>query len=229
MAIVTRKEFAELCGKSVNYVNTYVVRNQVAVLPNKMIDTENPLNILFKKKCKSIDRNREVEARKERKQKKNTPNPEEEVTSEPIYIYSKKESAEEKSARLRQNEADEEQLSWDARKKRADALQSERKAELSQLQVEKMMGSLMPVDLVEAILRINIQDIFRNFESSCINLASIYCDILGAGDREKLAEITGRLRQELSTIIKRTETSAAQEIENVIADYADSRNRGERK
>ena len=47
-------------------------------------------------------------------------------------------------------------MSWDARKKKADALQAERKAELTQLQVEKMMGSLMPVDLVETIFRINI-------------------------------------------------------------------------
>ena len=52
MAIVTRKEFAELCGKSTNYINTYITRNQISVIPpdGKLIDTENPLNILYKKK-----------------------------------------------------------------------------------------------------------------------------------------------------------------------------------
>ena len=72
MAIVTRKEFAELCGKSTNYINTYITRNQISVIPpdGKLIDTENPLNILFKKKCKSIERNKTEEERKTRKETK---------------------------------------------------------------------------------------------------------------------------------------------------------------
>lgn len=229
MAIVTRKEFAELCGKSVNYINTYITRKQVSTIPpgNKLIDTENPLNILFKKKCKSIERGKVEE---KREQKKEAKKPIQEQPVIPIYeIFTKPETKAEKEARLRKNQEDEEDLSWDARKKKADALQAERKAELTQLQVEKMMGSLMPVDLVDSILRINIQDIFRTFEAGCINLASIYCDILAGGDREKLAEITGKLRQELSRTIERVKTSAAQEIENAVEDYAESRSRGERK
>lgn len=242
MAIVTRKEFAELCGKTTNYINTYIIRNQVSVIPpdGKLIDTENPLNILFKKKCKSIERNKTEEERKTRKETKKNPTEFEKLIgqaaenlgmSEDVIekIYTKPESAAQKKARLEQNEKDEEEMSWDARKKKADALQAERKAELTQLQVEKMMGSLMPVDLVETIFRINIQDIFKNFESGCINLASIYCDILAGGDREKLAEITGKLRLELSQIISRTKTNAAQEIENAVAEFADARARGERK
>lgn len=229
MALVTRKEFAELCGKPVNYINTYVTRKQVAVLPDKRIDTDNPLNVLFKKKCKSIERTKEEEARVERKTSKLKI--EEPVNGEisETLIYTKKETAEEKAARLKQNAEDEENMSWEARKKRADALKAERAAEISQLQLDKMMGSLLPVDLVEAIFRINIQDIFKNFESSCLNIASIYCDILANGDRTKLAEITGRIRTELAAIIERTKRNAASEIENAIDDYSETRSRGERK
>ena len=242
MAIVTRKEFAELCGKSTNYINTYITRNQISVIPpdGKLIDTENPLNILFKKKCKSIDRNKTEEERKVRKETKQGSSDFEKLIGKAAEnlgmnqevidkIYTKPETPEQKRSRLEQNKKNEEEMSWDARKKKADALQAERKAELTQLQVEKMMGSLMPVDLVEAIFRINIQDIFKNFESACINLASIYCDILAGGDREKLAEITGKLRLEISQIITRTKTNAAQEIENAVAEFADTRARGERK
>ena len=75
MAIVTRKEFAELCGKTTNYINNYIIRNQVSVIPpdGKLIDTENPLNILFKKKCKSIERNKTEKERKTRKETKKNP------------------------------------------------------------------------------------------------------------------------------------------------------------
>ena len=87
----------------------------------------------------------------------------------------------------------------------------------------------MPVDLVEMILKVNVQDIFKTFENELINLGSIYCDILAGGNRDKLAEIVVKLRMKLSETIKRIELTAAQEIENVVEDYAETRNRGERK
>jgi hypothetical protein len=225
MALVTRKEFAAICGKSVNYINTGVTRNKITVLPSKLIDTDNPLNKIFKKNCNQLNKKATVKPAP----KTTTEKFKEEVTETETLIFSKKETAEEKAARMKQNAEDEENLSWTARKTRADALNAERKAELAQLQVDKMMGSLMPVDLVEMIIKVNIQDIFKTFENSAINLASIYCDILANGDRTKLAELTGKLRHEISGIVQRVKESAAAEVENVIVEYAETRNRGEKK
>ena len=87
----------------------------------------------------------------------------------------------------------------------------------------------MPVDLVTTLLSVNIQDIFKTFENETINLASIYCDVLAGGNRDKLSEIISELRVRLSNVISRIKDSAASEIENIIEDYAESRNRGERK
>jgi DNA polymerase III delta subunit len=198
-------------------------------LPSKLIDTENELNKIFKKNCKKLNNAPATEKRKAAAKPAAKVFPE--ITDDPdeIPIYSKKETAQEKADRMKQNAEDEEQLSWDMRKKIADAKRAERNAEISQLQVDKLMGSLMPVDLVEAILKVNVQDIFKTFENSCVNLASIYCDILAGGDRTKLAEITKKLRIELSSVIERVKQSAAQEIENVVEDYAESRSRGEKK
>ena len=85
-------------------------------------------------------------------------------------------------------------LSWDARKKRADALKAESSAEKEALAVKKMMGQLMPTELVEQILRINIQNIFKEFGAGSLNIASTYCDIMANGDRTLLGEIELSLR-----------------------------------
>lgn len=240
MAIVTRQEFADLCGKPVGIINTNVSRKKISTLKDKRIDTENPLNKIFYKKCKQEAKEELDNQRKEKREAKKAPATKPELSEfekklleqnykDVVEIFTPAETLQQKRERKKQNEDDQEITDWDRRKKIADALKAERAAELSQLQVEKMMGNLMPVDMVEQIIKVNIQDIFKNFENELINVASIYCDILAGGNREKLSEIIKKLRLKLSDIIERTKQTAAQEVENVIEDYAESRNRGERK
>ena len=150
---------------------------------------------------------------------------EEEIES----IYTEPEMPEQTKKREKQNEEEQEWVDWDMRKKIADALKAEKAAELAQLQVDKLMGNLMPVDMVEMIFKMNTQDIFKTFENELINLASIYCDILAGGNREKLSEIIKQLRQRLTDTIERIKENTADEIENAIESYAEERSRGERK
>ena len=245
MAIVTRAEFASICNRTVAIINTNVSRKKISTLPDKTIDTENPLNKIFFKKCKKEDADKLEEQRAEKRQAKSAPESSAAPISEPavrklyeevvekvepkVERFTKVETPAEKKAREKQNEEDAELVDWKKRKEKADALKAERQAELAQLQVEKLMGSLMPVDLAEMMLKINIQDIFRTFEIELHNMASIYCDILAGGDRKKLAEIVSKLRLKLNEVIKRVEETAAQEIENAIEEYAEVRSRGERK
>jgi hypothetical protein len=239
MALVTRKEFAEMCGVDVNYINTYVSRKKISVLPSKKIDTDNPLNVIFKKNLKKTQKEKLEEQRAEKRERKTVPKVEElsefekkrlaKLYAETVEVFTPEETPRERREREKQNEDDKETVSWDLRKKIADAKRAERAAEKELLMVEKMMGNLMPVDMVEQILRVNIQDIFKTFENELINLASIYCDILAGGNREKLADIIKKIRHKLEDTVKRIETTAAQEIENVVSEYAESRSRGERK
>ena len=235
MALVNREEFAALCGKERNYINTYIGRGKIMLTDLKQIDTDNPVNKLFKKNCLNLAKKSALVEKQAKKQptKQEISDTYEQVVEKveaiPVKVYSKTETTEQTTKRKKQYVEDQDSVNWDARKKKADALKAERGAELAQLQVEKMMGNLMPVDLVEMILKVNIQDIFKTFENELINLGSIYCDILAGGDREKLAEIVTKLRLKLSETIKRIESTAAQEIDNVVEDYAEVRNRGERK
>lgn len=114
------------------------------------------------------------------------------------------------------------------RKQKADTLKAEREAEYKLLQIQKMQGKLMPVELVEKTQLINIQSIFRTFESSCENIATIYNERLG-GDRSDLADMITRMRQELHRSIKDAEEKSAEEITELLKEYSQTLNRGEKK
>ncbi|WP_422350087.1 hypothetical protein [Flagellimonas sp.] len=114
------------------------------------------------------------------------------------------------------------------RKKVADAEKAERENQLKQLELEKKLGKLMPVELVEKILVINIHTIFRTFEAEADNLASIYCEILG-GDRTHLSEMGTQMRKSVDKAIKTAEKQSLIDIHRAIASYAEVRSRGERK
>ena len=113
------------------------------------------------------------------------------------------------------------------RKKRADALKAEREAEYKHLQIQRLQGKLMPVELVEKTLSINIQGIFRSFEASAENIASIYNERLG-GDRADLADMVTRMRQELERAIKTAKQKSKEEITAHMLEHAATQ-RGEKK
>jgi len=56
MSIVNRAAFAAICEMSIHALNVYISRNKVAIMLDKQIDTENPLNLAFKKKRKQMVR-----------------------------------------------------------------------------------------------------------------------------------------------------------------------------
>lgn len=226
MSIVTRAEFAKLCNRDVKFLNVYVSRKKVMpMLEDKsLIDTENPVNVLFYK----------TQKKKDDEEKKASKKPPPAATQiEKVYeeVVKKIEEPKAKKTRSTKKEVDQadEMLSWDARKKRADALKAEASAEKEALAVQKLMGQLIPTDLVEQILRINIQNIFKEFESNAENIAYTYCDIMAGGDRQLLGEVTDKLREKIEEIVSRSKESSEAEIENAINEYAETRSRGERK
>ncbi len=225
MSIVTRAEFAALCNRDVKFVNVYVSRKKVMpMLDDKsLIDTENPVNVLFAKEQKANDAKKKKEAKKPP-----SAAPIEKLYTDVVEVIEVEKPKRSRSTKKEIDQADE-MLSWDARKKRADALRAESAAEKEKLQVEKMMGQLMPTELVQQILRINLQSIFKEFEAGCLNIASTYCDIMAGGDRVLLGNVTDKLREVLDDTIQRSKEVAEIEINNAIEEYAETRNRGERK
>lgn len=230
--IISRKDFADLCGKEVSYINVYISRGKIVTTPDDKgkIDTDNALNKLFKKRCKDAEKKKK-EKEKIQQKKKVEKKKVEKIDTGKLYdeVVEKISKEAAKEANDKQNEVSEDVVSWDLRKKIADALKAEQQAEKERLNVEKLMGNLMPVDLVQQIITINIQDIFRTYDQDIVNQASIFCDIMAGGDRTKLAQVIAKLRTHLEHIIQKVEKSAAKEVENVIKEYSQTRSRGEKK
>lgn len=226
MAIVKRSEFAAICNTTTAVITTNVSRNKIETLPDKRIDTESPLNKVFVKLRKQKDaRDNQIRIDKNKQNKSIEEKPE----KKDVKIYSKELTP--KNPRKTQKEIQEEKenSSLALRKLKADTLKAEKDNELKQMSLDKMAGKLIPLDLSNGILKINIQNIFKSFENELENIASIYCDILASGDRSKLSEVTEKMRENLSRIIKETKTNAAKEVEGIINEYAETRSRGERK
>jgi hypothetical protein len=112
----------------------------------------------------------------------------------------------------------------DYRTRVATAETKEREAELKRIQLEKMAGNLLPVELVQSILVINIQNLIKNFEGELENMASIYIT-----DRELLSIATTKQKELLAKIVLKSKEDAMFEIENSINEYQEVRGRGERK
>lgn len=224
MSIISRVEFAAIVGKSPAYISVNIKRNNVVLVvdgdDDGNIDTENVINKRFIRHIKKIS-------------KKDKPVTYKDVveTVETSVKNNKQnsETKETRKAKAEQRKKAKDMLEFEYRKKKAEASKSESDADLKSLAVEKMMGKLMPVELVHQIIKINIQGVFISFENELQNIASIYCDILAGGDRKKLAEIVEQMRENLSRIITDTKVNTDSEIKQVIENYAETRNRGEKK
>lgn len=121
-----------------------------------------------------------------------------------------------------------EQQALQIRKATADAERIERDSELKRIQLEKIAGRLLPLELVENIYTVNLQGIFKSFDAELENLASISVQVLG-GSREDLANIVSKQRKLLKSLIDKAAKNGELEIENAVNMYSEVRSRGERK
>lgn len=240
MAKLTRKEFAALCHTSTGSIGVYISRKQIIEEEDrngKFIDTENEKNRLFFNK-----RQTKFEAEKvgpgavKKPPKKTTVKvPKKEATEEtPKKKQTPKKPAKGKRKSILpdfdpNDNSYSEDMEWESRKKKADAILQEARAEKEQLAVQKLAGQLLPIDMVLSIMQTHNREIFATFQNDTENLASIYCDILAGGDRKKLAALNKKLAEKLEDTIRRAGDVAKASIDNLVEQYRQTRNRGERK
>ena len=238
MALLTRKEFAALCHTNAQVINTNVARNNLVVEFRK-INTENAQNKAFfdRYQKKFDDKNKSInnvyaEVVKPLPKTKRKP------LAEPLPTIKKKPRPSGSTTPMKNKANDAPSaadinsqaiVDWNTRKKKADAELVEYRAEHERLKIEKMAGKLIPVDLVFQILNIHNKSIFSTFQSDAENLASVYCEILAEGDRNKLAEIIGKLSTIINLNVEKSKDLSQQELDNAIEEYSETLNRGQRK
>jgi len=240
MAKLTRKEFAALCHTNQQVINTNVHRDNL-VVEKKKINTENAQNkAFFDRYQKKFDDERKSINQVYTEVVEVVKKPKKKPLAEPLPIVKKKPRPSGSTTSSKKDQDDNEDPSaadlnsqkivdWTLRKKQADAELVEYRAEHERLKIEKMAGKLIPVDLVFQILNIHNKSIFSTFQSDAENLASVYCEILAEGDRNKLAEITDKLSVIINLNVDKSKDLSEMELNNAIAEYSETLNRGQRK
>jgi hypothetical protein len=244
MALLTRKEFAALCHTNQQVINTNVQRDNL-VVEKKKINTENAQNkAFFDRYQKKFDDERKSINQTYTEVVKTIPKPKKKPLAEPLPAVKKKANKKpaivNSDSRSKKDQDDnpapsaadlksQEVMDWTLRKKQADAELVEYRAEHERLKIEKMAGKLIPVDLVFQILNIHNKSIFSTFQSDAENLASVYCEILAEGDRTKLAEIMDKLSIIINLNVEKSKDLSEMELNNAIAEYSETLNRGQRK
>ena len=208
MSLLSTKDFADFSGVKIVTLRQHIRRGKVEK-SGSHIDTEHPTNVVY------------LQEQWAKNGKPKNPIPDENEYEENSSFENTPLNKAEQSIAVKAGD-------WALRKKKADALISERRAQELFLKNQKLQGELMPIELVQKVLVINIQGVFRSFESSAENIASIYNERLG-GDRAALTEMTTRMREELERAIYSAKQQSQAEITALMKEYAATRARGEKK
>jgi hypothetical protein len=223
MADLNKEEFAAMCHTTVAIINTNINREKIVYDKKaKLIDSDDPLNKAFFRKYMSMSEQKKIRVPKDEDIAKLYDKVVQKATADV-------ETQQKETKRAKQHDKSQKNVDMAERKLAADTLLQEAKAEKEQMNLQKLAGKLIPVDLVFAILNIHNHDIFATFQNDVENLASVYCDILAGGDRKRLAEITGKLSEKLNDSVTRAKDVALSSLENAIEDYRETRSRGESK
>ena len=184
MSDVNRKIFAELAGLSSGNLSNYIKRGKIIPNDDGTIDTEFELNKIFLENRKKLKEEKDNLKPKEEViqdlpfleevMEEVEIEPEPEPILEPQVFPQKKEKkpsklllpVKEKAAAtppveiiLNGEKVNAKELAL--RKQVADVLKVERDAEKKKLEIEKLQGKLMPIELVEQILSINLNTVFK--------------------------------------------------------------------
>lgn len=181
---------------------------------------------------------------------KNIPNPKKQVSKEPsdskalvivaptvetkkkpaVEVFEKpdKLTAEEKRELREAKKTRETLFDYDLRQKKANAEYRERESELKKMQLEKIAGNTLPLDLTKKILKINCQAILIQFLASVENMVAITVEELG-GNRADNVRITNELKTVFKKTVENCSKNADREIENAVAEYSEVRSRGEKR
>lgn len=243
MSDVNRKIFAELAGLSSGNLSNYIKRGKIIPNDDGTIDTEFELNKIFLENRKKLKEEKDNPKPKkeviqdlpflEDVMEEVEIEPEPEPILEPQVFPQKKEKkpsklllpVKEKVAAtppveiiLNGEKVNAKELAL--RKQVADVLKVERDAEKKKLEIEKLQGKLMPIELVEQILSINLNTVFKEFEASIFSQVQMF---IPSNDREEIATATEKIRFSLADVIEKAREESADQIEAIINDYSQSR------
>lgn len=208
MALLSKKEFAELIGQPTNYLSVYIKRGKIIIGENELIDTTNEKNNAFilKQGGKKTNREKEnavietVEAetvfeKPKIKPRVNLPNQQTETETEFQNIAA----------------LDKKKLELDVKKKQADL-------EAVLIKNAKAKGEVIPFELMKPLIAQNNQSLTTAFKNAADEVLAAMAKKKNFSNTE-VAELNGVLVQAINTAIKKATDQSIKSLEILINDY----------
>ncbi|MBB6236504.1 hypothetical protein HDC90_001116 [Pedobacter sp. AK013] len=233
MSIVSRQEFAKLCGDTVNALNAYIGRGKIIFMDEskKKIDTDHPIN-----KAHLKNRIAFLEKKQEQQNLLSSigPNP----RKPPQEFLSQEEDDIPESfdpglmtALLSAGKSggksggDDDYQKWVKMKIRGDAEYISLKVETEKIKLSKAAGESLPIEIALNAHRIYLKTIVTAFENSIMNMANKFCHIMAAGDMAMYTKIVEECRYELNRCVADAGGDTNIELEKMIKEFS-GKNKG---
>jgi len=221
-----------MCGDNVKLLNVYISRKKVILHDSsgKLVDTDNLINLLYKKKRQEINKSKKEDSQiinnilpNPRKNKKQVDDDGDDDLPPPLdqsFIT----EAMSRGKRDSSGDMNQENMQgWIRKKMKGDAELVALKVEKEQLLLDKAAGKLVPVDVAANVLRSQAKTIFANMENALENIATVFCNIMAGGNMDMYTRIVEAGRLELGKSISRAGIDAKDDLEKIITDYSDTR------
>lgn len=206
MALLSKTEFARICGMESNGLAVYVRREQVNLTPDKMVDTNDPVNIRFLE-----HRQAKGKARKDLIGGLATA----------ITVQKTEQDVKDDMDGIPEYQDSERRLKY------FDAQKREREVSKLEIDIAKKRGELLPIELIPPVLKQHNQNILTSMrneiEEFLRNTAKKY-DI----SMEDLTALKAQSVSSLNHSIEKAIQNTVRSIDIIVHDYSEKRGVGER-
>jgi hypothetical protein len=209
MALYKQGEFAQKCGIEQAYLTMYRKRGKVILTEDGMVDEANSTNALFLQKCLSRPK-KEEKVKSEEPEKVQIEKPVKSKKAPKARNTEKKTEAEEKA---------DERFDLDTAKKRIEIKKLEREAMLADMEHERKVGKLLPVDPVQSLLIHTIKNYTVAFKQASDKLLMDFAN-RAKMNRNEIAEMKGELIAAINRAAEQGLSESKRSVSQIIAEYS---------
>lgn len=239
MGLLRTNEFAELCGIKASSVRTYISRNKISYVETetdngrkvKLLDTEDPVNILFINKCASKQLSQQTKPDASAQSSEKDAETREGATSNPQNkkIFSLLSDAEKGAPKIfLPSDENSNAVELDREAKYLTVLKAREQVEIERMKKEKMQGEVIPTDLVKQLFNQHFKNLCLQFKDEAEKIATVMVKSLGGKNADKV-EIFSRLEGSINRAIDEARELTALDIKQIVMEHSAKRGIGERK
>jgi len=214
MALLTKKEFSELCGIRTKDLSVYIQRKKVLV-ENEMIDDTNEINRAFKTKCLNKPK-KQVEVHT--KSDITPPDP----PSSNSKNLENEEFSRENTHTVNITDRALKKMDIDYEKKQKEIERLDQEMRLARLQEEKLLGKLIPTDMVKNLFAQHFKSVTLTFKQAA-DLIAVEFGKKAKIARNDQAELRGQLVTIINRAIEDGITESKRSLAHIVHEYSQTR------